>query len=327
MAKPDRIRLLTAPHTDTTQALLGVVMAGLQAPQKHLPCRLLYDRRGSELFEQICRLDSYYLTRCEQAIFDASAAQIVQVADMPRDVVEFGCGSARKTRALLEAAGGRRRPMRFTAIDISRDFLIGSAQALLDEFPLMQITCIAAEYNAALTMLPAASGPRLFLFLGSNIGNFDDPDAVAFLTSVRAVMAPTDHLLTGVDLVKDPALLHAAYNDPEGVTAAFNLNILSHLNQAFNANFAPEQFLHEAVWAAEPGRIEISLRSRCDQEVWIGAAGAHVRFASGERLYTESSNKYDGARFAAISRSAGLKPVNQWLDDRGWFAEFLSRPA
>lgn len=316
------LRFLDLPPGHPQKTFRSAVLEGLSRQNRTLPCRFFYDDRGSALFERICRLPEYYPTRTERAILENHAGEIIEAVGGPDPaLVELGCGSADKTRLLIRAALARRQSLHYVPIDISRDFLRVSAEELLREIPRLAITAIAAEYDDALNALPDHDGPRLILFLGSNIGNFERPEAAAFLRRIRARMASRDRLLVGVDLVKDRAVLEAAYNDASGVTAAFNKNLLLRINRELGGDFDLGQWEHRAPWVPESSRIEMWLVSRRAQTVCI--ADRSFAFGQGEVIHTENSHKYTPEGFAQLCGEAGLAVQDRWTDERGWFAAFL----
>ena len=321
-----RLEFLEAPSRHLPLPFEIVVSQGLAAAQKHLPCRFFYDMPGSHLFEQICGLPEYYPTRTEQAILQRHAQELTAQAGNDLTLVEFGSGSSVKTRLLMDALLTRQTRLHYLPIDISRDFLHHSSVALLTEYPHLSITAIAGEYNDAIDALPSDSGPRLFLFLGSNIGNFEPEEAVAFLRRIRRRMQPEDRLLLGVDLVKDTTVLEAAYNDSAGVTAAFNKNLLMRCNRELDANFDLSQFDHHAPFVPADSRIEMRLISRCRQTVTLGATGEKFDFRAGEILHTEYSHKYTLSDVYTLCRQADLDTLACRQDERGWFNLSLLSP-
>ena len=266
------------------ESFRDAVLAGLGGRRKSIPCRFLYDRRGSALFEEICDLPEYYLTRTETAILEENAAEIAALIGPFCQLVEFGSGASRKVRALLRAFEA---PAAYVALDISREQLLAATDALAADFPTLPIVALCADYMHPLDLgpLPEARGRRIGFFPGSTIGNFTAVDAVDFLAGSRHVVGTDGAMLLGVDLRKDSAVLEAAYNDAQGVTAAFNLNLLERINRELGADFELERFAHDAVYNEFAGRIEIYIRSLADQIVTV--AGRAVRFAAGERIHTE----------------------------------------
>jgi L-histidine N-alpha-methyltransferase len=296
------------------------VRAGLTAPRKRLSCRYFYDAEGSALFEEICALPEYYLTRAELSILQAHAGEIIASCSSDAALVELGSGSATKTRALIEAALDAHEAVRYVPIDISRSMLEESSRALLADYPTVEITAIAAEYRAGLRWLKRRREPKLVLWLGSNVGNFGRGEAARFLRGVRATMSAGDRLLMGVDLRKSRAVLEAAYDDAAGVTARFNLNLLARINRELGGHFRLGSFAHRARWNEGRGRVEIEIVSRRAQLVRIDALDLAVPFAGGERIYTESSYKYSPAEIDELARAAGLFVERRWLDGEQRFS-------
>jgi L-histidine N-alpha-methyltransferase len=308
------------PHSER-EDFATAVARGLDGDPKSLPCRFFYDAEGSQLFEEICELPEYYLTRAERQILVRHADQIVASVEAPLLLAELGSGSSAKTRLLIEACLRRQATLTYVPVDISRDMLDASAQALLADYPGLAVHAVAGEYQSGLEALRgASSSPKLIAWLGSNIGNFGRADAADFLAGVRDALAPRDRLLVGVDLRKSRELLEAAYDDAAGTTARFNLNLLARINRELGGRFALEQFAHRARWRAREGRVEISLVSLCDQEVEIAALDRAVKLRQGEAIHTEDSFKYSPAEIEAVARAAGLRVVRRWLDDQGAYS-------
>jgi L-histidine N-alpha-methyltransferase len=315
-----RFRLVDLLPEDLRAEFGRHVAAGLTAAPKRLSCRYFYDREGSRLFEAICALPEYYLTRAETAILREHVHDVA--ADFPRDVtvIELGSGSAKKTRLLLEALLHGRRKLRYVPIDICRPVLEESATALLRLFPELDIVAVAAEYHEGLRqVLSESSAPKLVLWLGSNIGNFERTDAGAFLRQVGDTLRAGDRVLVGVDLRKDRAVLEAAYDDAAGVTAAFNRNLLARINDELNGNFDLSAFQHRAIYDVDKGRIEMYLVSTRSQRVTIGRLGLEVAFAAGEQIHTENSYKYSLPEMEAVAAAAGLHIERCWQDAEGRF--------
>jgi L-histidine Nalpha-methyltransferase len=322
-----RLQYIDVPPTIRAQPFCAVVAEGLSAPRKWLPCRFFYDRAGSELFERICGLPEYYLTRTERAILDRYAAEIVEAAGPEIALVEFGSGSSDKTRLLLAAALRRQSALHYTPIDISGEFLRSSAVRLLADFPRLDVTAIAAEYHDGIAALPRAGVPRLILFLGSSIGNFTRDEASAFLAHVRESMRPEDRLLVGIDLLKERATIEAAYNDSLGVTAAFNRNLLTRVNRELGADILLDAFAHSAPFVEQHARIEMHLVCRRAHRAYVGAVDMHFQFHRGETIHTENSHKYSLGGFASLCHGAGLDVQRHWTDAREWFALLLVKPS
>jgi L-histidine N-alpha-methyltransferase len=306
--------------------LCDTVFRGLTEKPKRLPPRLFYDHEGSALFEAITDLPEYYPTRTEQAILQANAEEIIRAAGDGITMVEFGSGSSRKTRVLIEAALARQGSLHYVPIDISRSFLRESSETLLGEYPGLTVTAMAAEYFDAASALPSTEGPRLIIFLGSNIGNLTHTEAEEFLRRIRKGMKPHDRLLVGTDMVKDRAVLEAAYNDSQGITAKFNCNVLERVNRELGGHFDLSLFRHHAPYDDVHQRIEMRLVSLADQEVRIDALDSEFTFAKDEAIITEWSQKYTRESFAALCGPARLEITAAWTDERAWFTEYLLRP-
>ena len=325
---PERFTLIDADCHERQDDFAAEVRAGLTARRKRLSCRHFYDAEGSRLFEQICALPEYYLTRAELSILQARAKDIVALCGADAALVELGSGSATKTRVLIEALIARHGRLRYLPIDISRTMLADSSQALLADYAALEIVGVAAEYRAGRKLLrKERDQPKLILWLGSNVGNVTRDAAARFLRAVRATMAGSDRLLVGVDLRKSGRVLEPAYDDAAGVTAQFNLNLLTRINRELDGDFALDRFKHRAVWNRRLGRVEMHLESTQAQTVTIGALGLRVRFAAGERIHTECSYKYSPAEIDKLARRAGLAVEQRWLDDDARFSVNLLAPA
>ena len=322
-----QLSFVDAPPRHSSESLASIASEGLSRPQKSLPCRFFYDSVGSDLFEKICSLPEYYLTRTERSILERNAGEIAAAAGKQVTLVEFGSGSSCKTRILMDALFNSQARLEYQPIDISRDFLRASSLTLLEEYPGLSITAIGAEYNDAFHCLPSSNLPRLILFLGSNIGNFERPEAITFLKNIVSVMWPEDHLLAGVDLVKDVTVLEAAYNDSMGITEAFNKNLLLRLNHEAGARFRPEKFIHHAPFVQESQRIEMRLISCGPQTVSLPVCGTTIKFEDGEYIHTENSHKYTAESFEELCTAAGLEVRHSWTDENNWFALNLLRRA
>ncbi|MGA0608808.1 L-histidine N(alpha)-methyltransferase [Caldimonas sp. KR1-144] len=324
---------LLRPVADDAQAEAAVIdcefarelLAGLSRQPRAVPPKFFYDAQGSALFDRICELPEYYPTRTELAILQTNAAEIAGCIGPDAEIVEFGAGSLRKIRVLLDALP---RPRRFVPIDISTEHLLGAVERLRAAYPGLAVEPVAADFTSDFD-LPKAQGRRIGFFPGSSIGNFDPPEALAFLRRAAALLGQGGDgsgLLIGVDLVKNPALLHAAYNDAAGVTAAFNLNLLARANRELGANFALDGFFHHACYVPSRQRIEMHLISRRAQRVRV--CGHEFAFAEGESLHTENSYKYSVAGFRALAAQAGFVPGPAWCDAKGLFSlHWLALPA
>jgi dimethylhistidine N-methyltransferase len=289
---------------------------GLSRAPRSIPAKFLYDARGSQLFDQICELPEYYLTRTETRILRACAPQIAALAGPDCALVEFGSGSSVKSRILLDAM---KTLAVYAPIDISREHLDATADKLRRDYPGLRVEPVCGDYMA-LDALPDAvpSGRRLGFFPGSTIGNLTPQEAKDFLRRAHTLLGDGGAMVVGVDLRKDPALLHAAYNDSAGVTAAFTLNLLRRMNRELDATLDLSSFTHEAFYNEEEGRIEIYFRSLRSQTAMV--AGWRFMFAAGERVHTEYSYKYDKPTFAALVDGTGFRVGHTWIDDDSFFA-------
>lgn len=326
-----RFSLAVLPASSPAKTLAEEVRAGLTASPKRLPCRFFYDAAGSELFEQICLLPEYYVTRAERQILATHAAEIVAEAPRPAVLVELGSGSATKTRLLIEALLGRQDTLRYVPVDISRDALEASAQELLVAYPALSVAAVAAEYQDGLRFLeqmPTAAEPaaKLVLWLGSNVGNLTRTEAAAFLGQVRQRLGPDDRFLIGIDLRKDRTVLEPAYDDAQGVTAQFNKNVLVRINRELGGHFNLDAFAHRAIYHETEGRIAMYLVSQHEQVVAVEALPLRAHFAAGETIHTEDSYKYSEAEIVALADAAGFTVVRQWYDTERRFCETLLRP-
>ena len=300
------------PETDSHAELLRDVALGLSRPQKELPPKYFYDRRGSELFDEITRLPEYYLTRAERGLLNCWSGAIMD-AVRPGALVELGAGSADKTRLLLDAMVYTDAAELYVPIDVSAEFLDDSATKLRAEYPTLGIEPLVGDIVDPLELGSDLPAPALIAFLGSTIGNFNPASARALLQNVSNAMRPGDRFLLGADQRKDPAVIERAYNDAQGVTAEFNLNVLRVLNRELAANFDLSRFEHRAFYDRTLHRIEMHLVSTDDQRVNIPGVGV-VRFASGESIRTEISCKYDRAALDNMLGDAGLQ-IDRWITD------------
>ena len=314
-----------APALSYLELFAAEVRAGLTLPgQKELPSKYFYDELGSSLFEAITMLPEYGLTRASERLLQAHAEEIVANLHSPL-VAELGCGTGKRTRSLLEALA-RRLPVTYCPIEISGAAL---ARCELEIGQVRGVSVVGYEtpylegLGSVLRPDRSAQNRALVLFLGSSVGNFDRPAADEFLRQLRALMRPGDALLLETDLVKPAEQLLAAYDDPIGLTAAFNLNMLARLNRELGADFVLSQFEHLARYNPQHARIEMHLRSRVDQRVHIPAAQLEVSFAAGETIWTENSHKYRLEDLDAMARRTGFTPQARWLDDSWPFAQNL----
>jgi len=302
------------PRSD---AILEDVIAGLSVCPKSLPSKYFYDARGSKLFDEICTLDEYYPTRTELSILETHIEDIVSSLGDSVILVEYGSGSSIKTRLLLEAIP---ETAAYVPIDISREHLIDASVQLKNLFPDLTVLPVCADYSQviSLDLDDAADGRISVFFPGSTIGNFSREHAVQFMSRVHQLVGVGGGMLIGVDLVKDERLLHAAYNDSKGVTAAFNKNMLSHINDRLGSSFLPSAFDHRAFYDPVMQRIEMQLVSRVDQRVRVN--GNSIQFCKGEAVRTEYSHKYCLDQFERMSTEAGFVTEKVWLDENEHFA-------
>ena len=296
------------------------VLRGLRSARKSIPPKYFYDAAGSKLFDAITELPEYYPTRTEIGILQASQAAIGRRIAAGGALVEYGSGSSVKVRLLLDAC----QPAAYVPVDISKEHLARSARTIFDDYPALSVYPTCADYTKPFELPPPVRAlPPLAFFPGSSIGNFEPQEADGFLAGIAALVGAGGHLVIGVDAKKEPAVLERAYNDAAGVTAAFNRNLLRHVNAALGADFEPAAFDHRAVYNATAGRIEMYLDARCDQVVAIG--GETVAFARGEALHTENSYKYAPDEFIAKAAASGFDCVDAWLDRRRYFMVLLLR--
>ncbi|MBC5823835.1 MAG: L-histidine N(alpha)-methyltransferase [Candidatus Eremiobacteraeota bacterium] len=297
---------------------------GFNSHPKSLSAKYHYDALGSVLFEAICLLPEYYPTRAEAAILERHAVEMVDALKGPLELIELGSGSAAKTRLLIQAVLSRQARLDYHPIDISSSALDASARALERDFPGISVDGTAAEYLDGLRRVTRnGSGSLLVLFLGSNIGNFDFSEAIVTLAAINDALRPGDALLLGADLKKSKTVLEAAYDDPLGVTAAFNLNLLARINRELGGHFDLRQFSHRAVWEEQRSRVEMYLVSRLSQDVAIDALGMTAHFDAGEAIFTESSYKYDARRIAELAAATGFEVAKRWTDSLSRFSSSL----
>ena len=308
----------------TPDDMLGDVLKGLAATPRRLPSKYFYDAAGSRLFEAITRTPEYYPTRIELALMEARGAEIARAVGPRAHVVEYGSGSGRKTRLLLDALED---PVAYTPIEISRTALLASLERLASEFGDVELLPVCADFTQPVPLPRPARDPArvLVFFPGSTLGNFEDGEALTLLRSMRQTMGGDGMALIGIDLDKDPGIIEAAYNDAAGVTAAFTLNLLARLNRELGADFDLEAFAHRAHYDVAGQRIETFLVSQRAQRVAIGDHA--FDFAEGEAMQVEYSHKYDDRSFAALAAEAGLRVVEAWNDPLDWFGQRLLVPA
>ena len=308
--------------TTTTQgdpAFRADVLAGLAAPIPAVPARWLYDRRGSELFEEITRLPEYYLTRTDMALLESHSAEVARIVGSGQAVVEFGSGSSTKTPILLRAAA----PAAYVPIDISGDFLRESASALQAQFPALPIHPVEADFMRPIELPDeVADMPKLGFFPGSTIGNLVARTAVDLLRAMKETLGQGSRLLIGMDRIKDPDILIPAYDDAAGVTAAFNLNLLHRINAELDGNIPIDAFRHRAIWNDPLSRIEMHLEAVRDVD--FAVAGQPFAFRAGATIHTENSHKYGYRDSRLLLRAAGWGLIGEWTDEKEWFSIILA---
>ncbi len=293
------------------------VLSGLRKPQKELPSKYFYDERGSHLFERICALDEYYIPRTEASIMEAYIGEMVELVGPRALLIEYGSGDCTKVRTLLDHL---QDPAGYVPIDISREQLLRVTEDLASSYPELELLPVCADYTSDFELpVPKRPSDRVVAYFpGSTISNFDPIPAKHFLEHVAGVCGPDGALLIGADLKKDLVVLHKAYNDSQGVTAAFNLNLLERINRELNCDFQLEWFEHYAFYNPREGRIEMHLVSLRDHTVHLG--NVTIPFARGESIWTESSYKYNLDEFAQMAAAAGFKVGRVWTDEQQWFS-------
>ena len=300
-----------------TESFREAVLNGLREPQKHIPSKFLYDERGSKLFDRICELEEYYPTRTEIGIMQQHVEAMVEAIGPRARLVEYGSGSSLKTRILLDHLDDLAS---YVPVDISKEHLVESAQELAEDYPSIPIQPVCADYTTAFDLPepPLLPARTVGYYPGSTIGNFRRGEARAFLAQIAETVGPEGGLLIGVDLKKDVDVLKAAYDDSEGVTAAFNKNLLRRMNRELDATFTLDAFEHQVCWNEERGCMESHLRSTQAQTVTV--AGERFSFEEGETIHTEDSHKYTLDGFASLAVEGGLQVDTLWTDDRSYFS-------
>ena len=323
MARLSKAALTSSSHPKSSLRLSEEVLAELRKTPKQLSPVWFYDELGSVLFDQICELPEYYLTRTELAIMQAHAVEMGHHIGPHAALIEYGSGTSLKTRLLLDHLD---MPRIYAPVDIARTHLLEAAGALARDYPTLRIAPVCADFTQPfeLPAHAAVAERRVVYFPGSTIGNFEASDARALLRSIHDLVGPHGATLIGVDLVKDAQVLERAYNDTVGATAEFNLNALRHLNRELGTDFRIDSFQHEACWNERLSRIEMHLISREDQVVHLGEET--IRFGRGERLITEYSHKYTLESFADLAGTAGLQVERVWTDPHSYFSVQFLRP-
>jgi len=330
--RTNNMTTLASPLVETLfeERVAAAVREGLSCVPKRLPAWLFYDQAGSELFEAITELPEYYLTRTERSILAGHAPAMIEQAGSGARlrIAELGAGSADKTRLLLKAVTERQGTVVYEPVDVSASALEAARDRIESEIPSVVVTPRVMDYThgKGMDFGPAEEDERtLVLYIGSSIGNFEPCEALRLLKRVRAGLRPGDGLLLGVDLVKEDTLLQAAYDDAAGVTADFNLNLLTRLNRELQGEFDLDNFAHRATWNEDESRMEMHLESRCEQRVRLAALELEIDFAEGERIHTENSYKYRPGQAETALTEASFATVGKWTDEQGWFGVYLGR--
>jgi len=317
-----RLRIDVHRRLTAEDGLARDVRLGLAAAPKALPPKYFYDDYGSRLFDAICDLPEYYLTRTEQSLLERVADDVIATAQ-PAELVEFGSGASRKTRLLLDAVQRAGRRLRYLPFDVSEGMLRHAAYSLLREYDALHVHAVVGDYECDLDRLPRGAH-RLVLFLGSTIGNFTPAATASFLTGLRRQLTPGEHFLLGVDLVKPVEVLEAAYNDSAGVTAEFNRNVLRVINRALGADFVPERFQHVAFFDPQRAQIEMHLRAAAAHTVQVRALGMQIPFRAGETIHTEISRKFTRAQVTTMLRDASFELVRWYAAPNDYFGLALA---
>lgn len=319
-APMDRLQIVTVPQL-RLPSFAEDVAAGLSANPKRLNSKYFYDAVGSVLFDAITQLPEYYLTRAETDVLREWGWEIVRALGNPVEFIELGSGSATKTRLLIEETLRVQRTLRYSPIDISAEALRAAAGSLVDTYPALRVRGYVGDYLSILdTPHLQRTDKVLVMFMGSNIGNYEPADAVVLLRKVAAMLKPGDGLLLGADLKKDRRELLLAYDDPAGVTAAFNKNLLARINRELGGDFDVKTFEHVVEYDEERGGVHSYLAATSEQSVNVGAAGLQLHFEPGDRIHTESAYKYTAQNIAEMAGSAGLNVARSWTDSAGRFS-------
>jgi L-histidine Nalpha-methyltransferase len=324
----ERFSLVTIDKEIFINNFSEAVKTGLTSESKYLSFVYFYDHIGSQLFEQICELPEYYLTRTEADILETNVDDIVSEFSEKTVLVELGSGSSTKTRILIEALLNRQNLAHYTPIDVSHKMLEESSYSLLEAYPDLEINAIAARYNEGIDHLNILKDQQnLITWLGSSIGNFDRSEVATFLRHIQEIMHPNDRFLVGIDLQKNKTIIENAYNDTQGITAEFNLNLLTHVNRELGGDFDLENFDHKAIYNEELGRIEMYLISNVDQKAFISELDLEVSFTVNETIHTENSCKYSLDDIDTLAEESGLSVEKQWFDTERLFSLNLFAPA
>ncbi|NOY16843.1 MAG: L-histidine N(alpha)-methyltransferase [Gammaproteobacteria bacterium] len=313
-------RLSSAQHRDS---LAEDVRHGLMSEPRVLLPKYFYDERGSKLFDQICQTEEYYLTRTESILLKKHADEIIAIT-RPTAIVEYGSGTSEKTELLIQAAHQQYAGLHYLPLDVCEEILVEAGDRLIERYPELSIDAWHGDFLDGMDHFKNGHKRSLYVFLGSSLGNFSENEAIGFLRGVRNTIKDSDWFLLGVDMVKDHAILNAAYNDNRGHTAAFNLNVLNVLNQALDGNFNKGKFKHQAFFDTEHSRIEMRLLSCCQQTVTLHDIDLKIEFEEGEHIVTEYSRKYTADSIRQLLSKAGFKPQNIYTGNNNEFMLILS---
>jgi L-histidine N-alpha-methyltransferase len=323
---PEETAIRIDSHLEGTEerSLADDVLDGLTRPFKELPPKHFYDARGAELFDRICELPEYYPTRAERAILEQHASELSALTGAA-ELVELGSGTAAKTRVLLDALHAAGTLVRYIPVDVTESMVRECAAELTGEYPGLRVHGVIGDFERHLDQVPSAIGPRIVAFLGGTIGNFPPTSRRRVLREIARLLGPEDYLLMGTDLVKDPEILEAAYDDAQGVTAEFNRNVLRVLNRELGAGFEPEDFEHVALFDREHEWIEMRLRARREHTTLVRDLDLAVHFDAGEEMRTEISAKFTPERLEGDLSAAGMELIRWFTDPEELFALTLSR--
>lgn len=300
------------------------VRNGLMHPPRSLPPKYFYDEYGSWLFDRICETDEYYPTRTEDALLSRHSAEIIS-RTLPVQIVELGSGASRKTRRLLDACETHSHSCSYAPFDVCEEMVDQVAVELMDNYSWLEVLPLVGDYHAGLGNLPVVDGISMFVFLGSTIGNFTPGEARDFINEIRSCMHPGDYFLLGADRVKDERILSAAYNDANGLTAKFNLNVLNVLNREIDANFDTGNFSHQALYNRKLNQMEMYLVSKIDQIIHFRELGSSISLGEGEKILTEISRKFTYRELEAMICAGGLEIVRHFEPENKYFSLILSR--
>ena len=321
-----RFKIQSLSFQDTAKTLQQDVLDGLIESPRSLPPKYFYDEKGSSLFDDICNTQDYYPTRTESALLSKHAAEIINLVD-PKICTELGAGTSTKTEKLLELLCSNKESFIYQSIDVCEEVLIESASRLLQKYNNLYIESVAGEYVPAIQLIPKHVAETLYLFIGSSIGNFSEQHSIELLSEVANKMNKEDYFLIGMDRVKDQKILEQAYNDSDGVTAKFNLNVLNVLNETLGADFNLDKFSHQAIYNEQQQQIEMYLISLCDQEIDFPSLGKKITLKKSEKILTEVSRKYTKPTISKLLNRSGLEEVAHFEPVDGFFSLVLAKKA